>query len=80
MPDPDTQRAINETLRNVRSRIGDQFDKIERRRDRKRSCEGDATDAPRLSAKMEAHIGCIAIVDRFIRPVSEITRPDANDE
>lgn len=63
MPDPDTQKAINETLRNVRSRIGDRFEKIERCRDLK----GDATDAPRLSAKMDAYINCIAIVNQFIR-------------
>jgi hypothetical protein len=67
MPDPDTQRAINETLRNVRSRVNDQFEKIKRRRDQK----GDATDAPGLSSKMEGYVDCIAIVDRFIRPVAD---------
>jgi len=76
MPDPDTQRAINETLRNVRSRVNDQFEKIERCRDQK----GDATDAPRLSAKMEGYIDCIEIVGRFIRPVAEINHPDVDDE
>ena len=70
----DPQRAINETLRNVRSRIGDQFEKIERRRDQK----GDATDAPRLSAKMEGYVNCIAIVNRFITPVAKIDRPDSD--
>lgn len=76
MPDPDTQKAINETLRNVRSRIGDQFEKIERRRDGSEAGEGDATDAPRLSAKMEAYVDCMAIVDRFIRPVAETDHPN----
>jgi hypothetical protein len=46
--------------------VNDQFEKIKRRRDQK----GDATDAPGLSAKMEGYVDCIAIVDRFIRPVA----------
>ena len=70
MPDPDTQKAINETLRNVRSRLNDQFEKMRRRRD------GDATDSPVLSERMAAYTRAMQIVSEFSRPVAETNYSD----
>jgi hypothetical protein len=71
MPDPDTQRAINDTLRNVRSRIEDQFEKNRRKR------SGDAEANPLLSERMYAYVSAMRIVSRFIEPVHEVDSPDA---
>mgnify|MGYP006434017527 CR=1 FL=1 len=70
MPDPDTQRAINQALRNVRSRIEEQHAKSERIRD------GDATDSPLLSERMHAYSHAMKIIARFIQPVTEVNEPD----
>jgi soluble cytochrome b562 len=71
MLDSDTQKAINETLRNVRSRIQDQHEKMRRRRD------GDATDSPLLSERMHAYSHAMRILGRFIDPVTETNELDA---
>jgi len=71
MPDPDTQRAINETLHNVRTRIQDHYSKVKRKRD------GNAQDSPILSERMHAYSHAMQIVNRFIEPVKEINQPDA---
>ena len=65
MPDPETQKAINETLRNVRSRLGYQFEKIRRLR------EGDEMEERMLYERMAAYKHAMDIVSRFIRPVKE---------
>jgi len=49
MPDPDTQKAINETLRNACNRLGDQVSKLNRKLD------GDATESPLLAERMLAY-------------------------
>ena len=74
MPDSDTQRAINETLRNVRQRLDDQFEKTRRLR------KGGATEAPIRSERMATYTRAMRIVSRFIRPVAEINHPDADNE
>lgn len=71
MPDPETQKVINETLRNVRSRIEDQFEKTRRKQ------SGDAEESPLLSERIYAYVTAMRIVSRFIKPVSEETQPDA---
>ena len=65
MPDSNPQRAINETLRNVRSRIRDQHEKTRRKR------SGEATDSPLLSERMHAYSHATRIVGRFIDPVTD---------
>ena len=70
MPDPDTQRAINQTLRSVRSRIEDQHAKSERIRN------GGAPDSPVLSERMHAYSHAMKIVGRFIQPITEVNEPD----
>jgi hypothetical protein len=70
MPDPDTRRAINETLRNVRSRLNDQFEKVRRGR------RGDETEAPIRSERMATYTRAMKIVSQFIRPVAETDYPD----
>jgi len=71
MLDPNTQRAINETLRRVRSRIQDQHEKMRRKRN------GDATDSPLLSERMYAYSHAMRIVGRFIDPATETNESDA---
>jgi hypothetical protein len=70
MPDPDTQRAINETLRNVRQRLDDQFEKMRRLR------KGEAKENPIRSERMATCTRAMEIVSRFIQPVAEIDHPN----
>ena len=70
MPDPDTQKAINETLRNVRSRLNDQFEKVRRGR------KGDATEAPIRSERMATYTRAMRVVSQFIRPVADTDYPN----
>jgi len=70
MPDPDTQKAINETLRNVRQRLGDQYEK------NKRLGTRGSTYDPIPPERMSAYRHAMQIVSRFIRPVSETDEPD----
>jgi len=71
MPDPDTQRAINDTLRNVKSRIDHQFEKNWRKQG------GGAEASPLLAERLHAYSKALRIVSRFINPVSKETQPDA---
>jgi len=70
MPDPDTQKAINETLRNACNRLGDQVVKLDRKLD------GDATESPLLAERMLAYSHAMKIISRFITPVNEADSPD----
>ena len=65
MSDAETQKFINETLRNVRQRLEDQLEKLRRRR------EGNATENPFRVERMAVFRHAIDIVSRFIRPVEE---------
>jgi len=70
MTDTDTQKAINETLRNVRSRIEIQFEKNRHKQ------SGDAEASPLLSERMYAYVDAMRIVSRFIDPIQETDPPN----
>jgi len=70
MPDPETQKAINETLRNVRQRLEDGLEEVRRRR------EGNATKNAFRVECMAVFRHAIDIVSRFIRPVEETDHAD----
>ena len=71
MPDPETQKAINETLRKVRAHLEDKFEKERRRRKR-----WNAIEKPLRSERMRTYTRAMEIVSRFIQPVAEIDHPN----
>jgi hypothetical protein len=69
MSDPDTQKAINETLRNACNRLGDQVLKLNRKLD------GNATESL-LAERMLAYSHAMRVIARFIKPVHDVDSSD----
>jgi hypothetical protein len=70
MAEPEIQRAINETLKNVMSDLKREYDKNERKR------QGDAPDNPVISERMHTYTDAIRIVANHIQHVEESNEPD----
>lgn len=64
MPDSETQKAINETLRDVRQRLEDGLEEVRRQR-------GEGNEHPFRIERMAVFRHAIGIVSEFIRPVKE---------
>jgi len=67
--EPETQKAINETLERIAERLNEHFETERRRR------EGDAGQSPLRSERMETYMRAKEIVSRFIKPAPSKNSP-----